>query len=316
MTHILIAVDELQDKHIARVREAVADWATVERIMEATQPDDYAAKLRETEILFGWPTVDAVLQSDLKLLQLPSVGYDNYVGQGLNRKACLTICNARGTMGPGIAEHILAMMLAFVRHLPQHIRDAEERRWERAPQYGELFGATACIVGMGDLGGAIAERCAALGMNIIGVRRDVAKEHPLVKDMYPMERLSEAVARADHVVAIIPASPDTAHIFDERIFGAMKHGAYFYNIGRGSTADEDALIAALQSGHLAGAGLDVFEREPLPAGSPLWTMSNVLVLPHVGGRSAHEYDRHCDLLIENLRRYGLGKPLLNVVNVS
>jgi D-2-hydroxyacid dehydrogenase (NADP+) len=316
MTYILIAADELRDDHVARVAHAVASWATVERIPESTPDDQYAAKLRDVEILFGSPTADVVLQSNLKVLQLPSVGYDNYVGRGLDRMSHLTICNARGTMGPGIAEHILAMMLAFARHLPQHIRDAEACRWQRAPQYGELFGATTCVVGMGDLGGAIAERCAALGMRVVGVRRDATKGHPQVKQMYAMEQLGEAVGEADHVVGILPAAPETTHIFDQVIFECMKRGTFFYNIGRGSTVNEQALLAALQSNHLAGAGLDVFEHEPLPSDSPFWTLPNVIVLPHVGGRSAREYDRQCDSLIENLRRYSIGEPLRNVIKMT
>jgi phosphoglycerate dehydrogenase-like enzyme len=252
----------------------------------------------------------------VRLLQLPSVGYDNYLGQGLESKSDFILCNAHGTMGPGIAEHTLAMMLAFARFLPKHLRDQQARRWERMPVYGELAGATVCVVGLGDLGTAIARRCAALDMRVIGVRRDSGKGHPIAERVYPIAQIRDAVAKADHVVAILPATAETGHIFNDDVFSAMKRGAYFYNVGRGSTVDERALIAHLRSGHLAGAGLDVFEHEPMPSDSPFWTMEQVIVLPHVAGRSAREYDRQADLFLENLRRFRAGEPLLNVVPLA
>lgn len=316
MTHVVITANELRDEHIERVREAIRGWGTVERIDDRAPEEVLTKALRNAEVVFGLPSAHALLQSNVKLCQLSSVGYNNYIGKGLEQQPALVICNASGTMGPGIAEHVLALMLAQTRHLAKHIRDGAQQRWEREPTYGELFGATVCIVGLGDLGSAIAERCAALGMHVIGVRQDASKGHPIAKQVYATEQLREAVAHADHVVAILPASEQTDRIFDAATFSAMKPGARFYNAGRGSTVDEQALIAALQSGHLGGAGLDVFEKEPLSPASPLWNMAHVIVTPHVAGRSTHEYGRQCDLLIENLQRYHAGEPLRNVLQIT
>jgi phosphoglycerate dehydrogenase-like enzyme len=313
MTHVVITANELRDEHIERVRDAIRGWGTVERIDDRAPEPALINALRAAEVVFGLPSAHALLQSNVKLCQLSSVGYNNYIGKGLEQKPDFILCNASGTMGPGIAEHVLALMLAQTRHLAKHIRDDAQRRWEREPAYGELFGATVCVVGLGDLGTAVAERCAALGMNVIGVRHDASKGHPVAKQVYATQQLNEAVAHADHVVAMLPASEETKHLFNADVFSAMKPGARFYNAGRGSTVDEQALIAALESGHLGGAGLDVFEREPLPEDSPLWNMAHVIVTPHVAGRSTHEYDRQCDLLIENLQHYHAGEPLRNVI---
>ncbi len=313
MTHVVIAANELRDEHVARVKAAIHGWGTVERIDERVSDEVFIETLRGADVVFGLPSATVLLQSDIRLCQLSSVGYNNYLGKGLEQKHDLTICNASGTMGPGIAEHVLALMLAQTRHLAKHIHDDAGRRWEREPAYGELFGATVCIVGLGDLGTAIAERCAALGMEVIGVRQEASKGHPVAKRVYATEQLSEAVAHADRVIAILPSSEDTQHIFDDAVFRAMKPGAHFYNVGRGNTVDEHASIKYLQNGHLGGAGLDVFEQEPLPQDNPLWNMAHVIVTPHVAGRSTHEYDRQCDLLIENLQRYHAGEPLRNVI---
>lgn len=316
MIHVLIAADEMQDAHIARLEHELAGWGTLERIPEQTPLETYSARLQQADYVFGWPQPEAVLSSGVKVLQLPSVGYDNYMHFGLGSKADFTLINASGTMGAGIAEHALAMMLALARHLPRHLRDGLDHRWQRMPVYGELAGATACVVGLGNLGMAVVRRCRALEMRVIGVRRDASKGDPLLERVYAVGSLREAVAEADHVIAILPATAETAALFDDAVFAAMKPGAYFYNVGRGKTVDQNALITHLRSGQLAGAGLDVFEQEPLPAESPLWAMDNVIVTPHVAGRSAREYDRHCDLLVENLRRFRAGEALQNVVQLA
>jgi len=162
----------------------------------------------------------------------------------------------------------------------------------------------------------LARRCAGLGMNVIGVRKRAGKPHSIVERVYASTSLAEAIAEADHVVAVLPGGPETHRLFDRKIFAAMKPGARFYTISRGSVTDEAALIESLQSGHLGGAGLDVVEREPLPKVSPLWAMPNVIITPHCGGLSAKLNDRLCDLFIENFRRLKGGEPLLNVVNLK
>ena len=219
-------------------------------------------------------------------------------------------------MGIAVAEHAVAMMLALARRLPRHVRDMDERRWQRQPVYQELTGTTVCVVGLGDIGTEIARRCLGLGMKVTGVRRDAARGHDLVSTVYPLDRLAEALAEADHVVLAIPATRETEGLLDRAMLATMRPGACLYNVSRGSLVDEGALLDAIEAGHLAGAGLDVFAQEPLPADSPFWELENVIVTPHAAGRSVREFDRLCALFVANLGRYRRGEPLANAVSLA
>lgn len=311
--HVVIAVDAFTRDHIARIEQALGEWATFARIAEAAPPVVYQSALQSAEIFMGWPDPQALLASPVKFLQLPSVGYDGYTGKGLESKAPFIMANAAGVMNIQMAEHVLGMMFALTRRISEHVRDQQAKRWQHRHPYQEVYGTVMCVVGLGDIGTEMARRGLALGMQVIGVRRDAGKKHSLVEQVYPMAQLQEAVAQADHVVSILPGGAQTARLYDEAMFARFKSGSYFYNIGRGSSVVEDALIVALKSGHLAGAGLDVFANEPLLEDSPLWDMHNVIITPHVGGRSAKEYDRMCDLFIHNLTAYRDGGTQRNII---
>ena len=197
--------------------------------------------------------------------------------------------------------------------LPEHVRDQEARRWQRPPPYREVTGTTACVVGLGDIGTELARRCIGLGMDVVGVRGDPRKGHEVVQKIYPSSRIAEAVAGADHVFLALPETSATRGLFDDALLARMKPGACLYNLARGPILDEEALLERLTSGHLGGAGLDVFDEEPLPPEHPLWGLENVLITPHAGGRSVREHDRLVALFTENLRRHREGAPLLNYV---
>lgn len=314
--HILIAVDLLSDRHIERIAATLPKDATYERVHEDATDSVYAAALDRADVSIGWPKPGLLLESKVSLQQLPSIGFDRYLSIGLENKKNFTFCNARGIMTSAMAEHFAAMMLALARRLPKHIRDMTEKRWEPALPYQQLAGSTACIIGLGDIGSEIARICLNFNMRVVGVRRDVSKKHEFVKSLFSFENIHKAVAQADHVVVIFPAAPVYKKSIDAPVFAAMKPGAYFYNLARGALVDEQALITALTSGHLGGAGLDVFETEPLPEDSPLWMMENVVITPHIGGRYAHEEDRFCDLVIKNLNRFVRGEAPINQVDLS
>ena len=311
--HVLIAVDTFNNGHLANIVRTLNEKATWERIEQAAPAAVYRPALNRSQIVIGWPNPAWLRLSPILFHQLPSVGYDNYLNVGLEEKTGFALCNARGVMSIPVAEHFFALMFALTRHLPEHIGDKASKRWQRRPPYGEVAGSTACIVGLGDIGSEIARRCLALGLRVIGVRQHPEKGHEFVQEVYPVPQLKKALAQADHVVLIFPAGSGMERSFDAGVFEAMKPGAYFYNLARGSIVDEGALIERLQIGHLAGAGLDVFSEEPLPLDSPLWTIDNVIITPHVAGRSFREFDRLCDLFIANLERFLLDKPLLNQV---
>ena len=311
--HALIAVDGLADEHVAEVADVLGGWATWERIGEKTAADVFAGKLERATIHLGWAKPAWLLPSAVALHQLPSVGYEGYVGNGLAQKAGYELCNARGVMGVAVAEHAVALMMALARRLPEHARDQAARRWQRRPPYREVTGATACVVGLGDIGTELARRCKGLGMDVVGVRGDAGKGHEVVQKVYGSDEIAEAVAGADHVFLALPETPATRGLFDGALLGRMKPGACLYNLARGPVVDEEALLEHLTSGHLGGAGLDVFTEEPLPPESPLWALENVIVTPHAAGRSVREHDRLVALFVENLHRHRDGAPLLNRV---
>lgn len=314
--HLLIAVDGFGESQIEAIANSLAGWATWERIPETTPSAEYRAKLATAEIVIGWPEAKWLFSNPVSLLLCPSVGYETYLDQELELKPGFIFCNAGGVYSEGVAEHCIAMMMALTRRLPQYIRLMQTKTWRQLTSHAELAGALVCIVGLGEIGMAIARRCAALGMSVTGVRRSPISPSDLIRAVYQPQQLREALAKADHVVAALPGGKTTARIFNGAVFDAMKSGAYFYNVGRGSVVNEDELIKHLETGHLAGAGLDVFEEEPLPSDNPLWKMDNVIVTPHMAGYTADYADRLSEMIVANLHRYHQHQPLMNVIDLG
>jgi phosphoglycerate dehydrogenase-like enzyme len=228
------------------------------------------------------------------------------------------ITNASGVHAIQISEHILALLLAFARRLPQAMRAQLRGEWERheRQEIFELAGKTMVLVGVGAIGRRTAALAAALDVRVIGVRRDAADTAPGVERMIGPDRLADVLPDADFVVLTVPLTRETRHMIGERELRLMKRTAHIVNIGRGGTIDEAALIRALRDGWIAGAGLDVFEKEPLPPDSPLWGMENVLITAHYAGATPHYEERALVIFLDNLRRYRAGEPLRNVVDKS
>lgn len=226
------------------------------------------------------------------------------------------LTNASGVHAIPISEHILALLLAFARGLPPATRAQQQHLWQRMENSGlfELAGKTMLLVGVGAIGQRTAQLAAALDMRVLGVRRDPARTVPGIERMYGQQELENVLPEADFVVLTIPLTADTRGLIGARAFGKMKPSAYLINIGRGGTVDEPALIRALQSGQIAGAGLDVFASEPLPPDSPLWDMPNVIITAHYSGLTPHYNQRAMDIFIDNLERFIKGQPMRNVVD--
>lgn len=308
---MIVALDALKDEHMKKIAAVIDGWATVSRWPEDATSPEFVAQLARTEVLIGWAEPELMAASPLKVYLCGSAGMDSYVGHGLETKPGFQLCNAGSIMGIPIAEHLMGLMLALTRQINVILRHQARRHWERRWHARELYQSKVCIVGLGGSGGELVRRCSAFQMQVTGVRRNAGGGHPGLAKVWPVAQLAEAVRDADHVVTVIPGGPTTRHLFNDRIFSAMKRGACFYSASRGSVTDEAALIAHLRSGHLGGAGLDVFETEPLPASSPLWTMDNVIVSPHSAGLTDRLPDRFCELMCANLGRYRRGEPLLN-----
>lgn len=232
----------------------------------------------------------------------------------------VVLTNGRGVHAPAMAEHALGVMLAFTRRL--HLaRDAQrERAWRQRelggtpPSFGELAGRTLGLVGFGEVGSAVARAARAFGMEVIAVRRRPAADPAPAHAQWPPERLGEMLALADWVVLVAPQTAATTGMIGAAELARMKPGARLVNLGRGALVDEPALIEALRSGRLAGAALDVFATEPLPAASPLWEMPEVIVTPHTSGTTPEYWDRCRERFAANLRRWLAGEPLEYVVD--
>lgn len=292
-------------------------------------PDEVRQRVR---IIYGSPAAqDAQNLPDLSWIQVPFAGVDGLICSPI-WKTDVIITNASGIHATPIAERALAMMLAFRARLPELWQYQQNREWpgDKRAEFSnpDLRGSTLGIVGYGAIGGELARLAQALGMRVLALNRSGTRrplegylpsdvgdpEVRIPEKVYAADDLHTMLAECDHVVLLLPLTPVTRGVMDAAAFARMKPSAYFYNYGRGALVDEAALIEVLQTGHIAGAGLDVFAQEPLPEDSPLWEMPNVIISPHIGGLSENYYDRAAQLFAENLRRYVQGQPLLNVVD--
>lgn len=312
--HRLLIGVSLPDAYVQRLREQFPDLEIV-----AATGEEFDRQLPEADAVVHWQLSEEQIEraSRLRWLQTAGAGVDGLLHPALIERGIL-ITNNSGVHATNIAEHVLAMMLAFARRLPYLIRGQVAHEWrDDAARTGvfELDGQTLLVVGTGDIGQALARRAAALGMSVLGVRRRAGTELPPgFAEIGSIDHLRDFVPRADHTAICLPLTHATRGLFNREIIFRMRPKSYLYNIGRGPIVDTSALLDALRSGHLAGAGLDVTDPEPLPADSPLWDMENVIITAHTSGATPRYWDRAIEILAANITRYRSGQPLLNVVD--
>jgi phosphoglycerate dehydrogenase-like enzyme len=311
----MVVAVPLTEAHLARLRER---FPAVRFVVAGERPGP--EELREADAVVAWrlDAEQAAAAPRLRWWQTGGAGVERMPLRELAARG-LTVTNNSGVAAPNIAEHLLAMILAFARGIPALVRAQTERRWQDEAARDAIFelgGQTLLLVGLGEIGLAAAARAKPLGLRVVGVRRTEGEPPPGVDEIVPMARLDEALGRAHHVAIGLPLTERTRGLFDAGRFAAVKPGAYLYNVGRGGTVETAALVAALESGRLAGAGLDVTDPEPLPADSPLWGMPNVLITAHTSGATPRYWDRAVAVLEENIRRYLAGDELMNVVDIG
>jgi len=282
--------------------------------------DDFARALPGADVVVAQGLTDDEVARAGRLRWLSSVaaGLDAIATPALLGRG-VAVTGASGVHGPNIAEHVMAMMLMFTRGLPKLFRAQLARRWERnltsrADGPGELTGKTVLIVGLGRIGEAIAARARPFGVRLVALKHDPSTRHDAgvaVDELLPMDALDDALGGADHVCLTVPLTRATHHLIDARRIARLRAGAFIYNVSRGAVIDEAALVAALRAGKLGGAGLDVFEEEPLPETSPLWDLENVILTPHVSGVTPLYFERAAALFADNLDRFLAGQPLAN-----
>lgn len=236
------------------------------------------------------------------------------------KKQRILFTNSKGLASSTIAEHAMAMLLSIARGIPIYLRQQTNKKWEKASAskvtFGEIAGKTMLVVGLGGIGSEVARRANALGMNVVGIRRSSRNGPDFVSYIGLSNELYDLASKADVIVNALPLTPETEGLFDQDFFNKASKGAIFISVGRGQSTITQDLVAAIKSGQLYGAGLDVTDPEPLPINNPLWHMDNVIITPHIAGLSRESIQRMATLTIENLRRYSTGKALLNIVNMQ
>lgn len=282
--------------------------------------DELAARIGEIDVLVLsglWDNAFLTRADRLRFVQSASAGINQY-DQAAFRAQGVRLASAQGANEQAVAEHTVALILALARRIPEARDNQAKRFWrpmqsDHAAREDVIGGKTLVVVGLGRIGGRLARLAKAFGMHVIGVRRDPGAGTNGADEVVATRDLLAALPRADHVALTCPLTPETQDLIDAEALAAMKPGAILVNVARGGCVVEPDLIAALRSGHLAMAGLDVTAEEPLPSSSPLWQMPNVLVTPHSAGETRAYEASVVALLVENIARLRRGETLVNQI---
>jgi phosphoglycerate dehydrogenase-like enzyme len=304
-------------------------------VVNAAGPAEACSALADADAFFGKITPELLAAAGrLRWVQSPTASLEHYLFPELIRHPCV-LTNMRGLFSDVIADHVFGFVLCFARNFPHYFLHQLAAHWE--PVGGEssrvafasgpgvvndidrahmhLADATLGVVGLGSIGGEVARRAQAFGMRVVAVDPQRRERPAEVEELWHPEELPKLLAVSDFVVIAAPHTPRTEKMFRRPQFQRMKPSAYLINVGRGAIVDLADLVEALLADELAGAGLDVFEQEPLPAEHPLWRMADrVIITPHVAGYSPRIAERHLAQLLENIRRFVRNQPLQNVVN--
>jgi phosphoglycerate dehydrogenase-like enzyme len=284
--------------------------------------EEAAAAVVDAQVLMGFCEEDIVARGpELHWIQVYWAGVEDCVAAPSLRRGNKVLTNGQRIGSPALAEHSIALMMALVRALDVYHANQLKGSWQRdigmaRTDFMELAGRTVLVVGLGGIGTETAKRAHGLGMRVIATRGS-SREGPDYVDYVGLSgEVIELARQADVVINTAPLTDETRGMFNAAFFQAMKPSAYFISVGRGASTVTDDLIAALEKGEIAGAGLDVTDPEPLPEGHPLWTTPRVIISPHTAGRSDKGRERLFLLVRENLRRYVAGEPLLSVVDIE
>lgn len=306
----ILVLNRLGEKELASIKDTAPDANII-----LAKPDQAADYIEDADILVTWGHLDIrellPKASRLKWVHALSAGVEHLLPPALVQSDII-LTNSRGIHGIPIAEHVLAYILAFSRGLPQAFTNQKKKLWQRM-KTDEIYDKTIGIVGLGSIGREIAKRAKALGLKVLATKRTQTTEL-FVNNLYTPDQLDLLLAASDYVVVTLPLTEKTAGMFTMESFKTMKKSAYFINVSRGQIICEPDLVAALETGVIRGAGLDVFESEPLPETSPLWSMENVIITPHVAALSPYYMERAIKLFIENLSKYLHNADMLNVID--
>jgi phosphoglycerate dehydrogenase-like enzyme len=327
----MLLFPSVDSERLAKIKQAAGAMTVV----NAVDADDALRHVTDADAFFGKITPPLLAAAGrLRWVQSPTASLEHYLFPELTAHACV-LTNMRGLFSDVIADQVFGYILCFARNLHRYVLQQKSAHW--GPVGGEeervafatgpaavtaidrahlhLSDCTLGIVGLGAIGTEIARRGLAFGMCVLAVDPVQTEAPPGVEALWPVDRLSNLLGQSDFVVIAAPHTPATAGMFGRAQFQQMKKTAYLINIGRGAIVSLGDLTDALRAGDIAGAALDVFEIEPLPAAHPLWAMGNKVILtPHVAGYSPRIAERHLGVLLENIRRFVGNQMLMNVVN--
>lgn len=320
--------DMLNEEQVERLKAALPEGMS---LLFTVDHEAFAPHAEEIEVAAGWFRSKWIREmTNLKWVHQWGAGTDWLLEYPDLIEKPFTLTNSVGVSAIPMSEHILGMMLYHSRNFRNALAAQKEKHWAKLfhptedhqshprnlswEDMAELAGQTVLLVGVGAIGQRVARLAKAFDMTVIGLRNNPAKQDPNVDRMVGIDQLISVLPEADFIVTTVPMTEASRNQFGSAEFQAMKRSAYFINLGRGGTVDEEAMIDALQSGEIAGAGLDVFTTEPLPTESPLWEMENVMITSHYSGGTRFYHTRALEILIDNLGRYQRGEPLRNLVD--
>jgi phosphoglycerate dehydrogenase-like enzyme len=326
----LVIHPPIDEQRLARIREAAGGM----QVVNCADEDEALREMPDADAFFGKMTPPLLERAGkLRWVQSPTASLEHYLFPELIEHPC-QVSNMRGIFSDVIADHVLSYVLCIARNLHVYLRQQQQRLWE--PVGGEaarlsmaagpgtvteidrrhrhLADCTLGVIGTGAIGAEILCRASAFGMSLLGLDPLVRSIPGTLEEVWPMDRLEDLLEACDFVVIAAPHTPETEKMFRRPQFERMKPSAWLINIGRGVIVDLADLTAALEEGRIAGAALDVFEVEPLPAEHPLWGMENVIITPHSAAASPRIAERHLEVLLENVRRFVNGEPPATLVD--
>lgn len=316
MKKLAVLGDFLEPHHHAQIDSTAARCGfAVDYYPDGHVPAELAGQY---EVLYGMPDRAALRTfTSLKWFCGNFAGVDAYLDDALYPSPDVILTNSSGAYGVTIAEHLIMVTLMLLRHASAYVLEAAAHRWGPVLPMRSIMGSTITVVGTGDIGTEFARRAKALGAKSIrGVRRTKKAADPAFDEIHTNDELDGLLSDTDILVLALPATGETKGILSAERIALLPASAYVVNVGRGSAIDQAALIDALNGGRLAGAALDVFAQEPIPAGDPAWTAKNLLITPHISGQMSLGYtrDRNVELFCEDLERYGRGEKPLRLVD--
>ncbi|HEV8183044.1 MAG TPA: D-2-hydroxyacid dehydrogenase [Candidatus Angelobacter sp.] len=283
--------------------------------------DRVPQEIADTDVFVGWSLrpEQFVAAKKLRWIHSPAAAVHQLMYPELVRSN-VVVTNSTGIHGPVVAEHAIAVLLALAKRLPRAMQYqakhewSQDKLWHEQPRPREVAGSTVAVIGMGGIGREFASRAKALGIKVLAVRENPSKGLSGADAVYSPEEIDEVLPQADYVLLCPPVTPATTGLMNAARLAKMKPDAYLINVARGPLIDEPALLDALQKRRIAGAALDVFNEEPLPSSSPFWLLDNILITPHTAAVTERLWERHYRLIVDNMKRFLAGEPLMNQVD--